>query len=70
MELCLEHLMAEERELSISVDTLTQTEQALKRLDGLESNAQVSVSHRDCNDSLLANNGIFLTCFFVGSIRK
>eukprot|EP00064_Thunnus_orientalis_P002095 superscaffoldBa00000145_g2102 len=40
MELCLEHLMAEERELSISVDTLTQTEQALKRLDGLESNAQ------------------------------
>ncbi|XP_053179359.1 proto-oncogene DBL [Scomber japonicus] len=40
MELCLEHLMAEERELSISVDTLAQTEQALKRLDGLESNAQ------------------------------
>lgn len=44
MELCLEHLMAEERELSISVDTLAQTEQALKQLDGLESNAQVSVS--------------------------
>ncbi|KAM7417436.1 hypothetical protein PAMA_017200 [Pampus argenteus] len=40
MELCLEHLMAEERELSISVDTLAQTEQALKRLDGLESKAQ------------------------------
>uniref|UniRef100_A0A671UTA9 MCF.2 cell line derived transforming sequence a n=1 Tax=Sparus aurata TaxID=8175 RepID=A0A671UTA9_SPAAU len=42
MELCLDHLMAQERELTTSVDTEAQTEQALKRLDGLESNAQVS----------------------------
>lgn len=42
MEMCLEHLVGQERELSISVDTLAQTEQALKRLDSLESNAQVS----------------------------
>ena len=34
--------MAQERELTTSVDTMAQTEQALKRLDGLESNAQVS----------------------------
>uniref|UniRef100_A0A671UT09 MCF.2 cell line derived transforming sequence a n=1 Tax=Sparus aurata TaxID=8175 RepID=A0A671UT09_SPAAU len=40
MELCLDHLMAQERELTTSVDTEAQTEQALKRLDGLESNAQ------------------------------
>uniref|UniRef100_A0A671UTG2 MCF.2 cell line derived transforming sequence a n=1 Tax=Sparus aurata TaxID=8175 RepID=A0A671UTG2_SPAAU len=39
-ELCLDHLMAQERELTTSVDTEAQTEQALKRLDGLESNAQ------------------------------
>uniref|UniRef100_A0A4W6EH51 MCF.2 cell line derived transforming sequence n=1 Tax=Lates calcarifer TaxID=8187 RepID=A0A4W6EH51_LATCA len=43
-ELCLEHLMAQERELSVSVDTLAQTEQALKRLDSLESNAQEVVA--------------------------
>lgn len=42
METCLDHLMAQEKELPISFDTLAQTEQALKRLDGLESNAQVS----------------------------
>lgn len=48
MELCLDHLMAQERELSVSVDTLPQTEQALKRLDTLESNAQVSVSLSSC----------------------
>ncbi|XP_037316770.2 proto-oncogene DBL isoform X3 [Pungitius pungitius] len=40
MELCLEHLAGQERELSTSVDTLAQTEQALKRLDSLESSAQ------------------------------
>nr|XP_040029499.1 proto-oncogene DBL isoform X4 [Gasterosteus aculeatus aculeatus] len=40
MELCLEHLVGQERELSTSVDTLAQTEQALKRLDCLESSAQ------------------------------
>uniref|UniRef100_A0A3Q1IXC5 MCF.2 cell line derived transforming sequence a n=1 Tax=Anabas testudineus TaxID=64144 RepID=A0A3Q1IXC5_ANATE len=39
-ELCLEHLVAQERELSIHVDTLAQTEQGLKRLDTLECNAQ------------------------------
>ncbi len=42
MEMCVDHLMAQERELPKSVDTLAQTEQALKRLDSLESNAQVS----------------------------
>lgn len=36
--------MTQERELSISVNTLAQTEQALNRLDSLESNAQVRVS--------------------------
>lgn len=40
MELCLEHLLAQEKETSISVDTLPQVEQALKKLDTLESNAQ------------------------------
>ncbi|XP_029020159.1 proto-oncogene DBL isoform X2 [Betta splendens] len=40
MEVCLEHLMAQEKQLSTSVDTLVQTEQALKSLDDLESNAQ------------------------------
>ncbi|XP_038145520.1 proto-oncogene DBL isoform X4 [Cyprinodon tularosa] len=44
MELCLEHLMQQERELSINVSTLAQTEQALKRLDSLESNAQEVIS--------------------------
>lgn len=43
MELCLEHLTAQERELCISANSLAETEQALKRLDNLESNAQVSV---------------------------
>ncbi|TNN68525.1 Proto-oncogene DBL [Liparis tanakae] len=42
IELCLEHLVGQEKELSISVDTLAQAEQALKRLDSLESNAQVN----------------------------
>lgn len=40
--------MAQERELSISVDTLAETEQALKRLDSLECDAQVSVFQSDC----------------------
>lgn len=44
MELCLEHLMHQERELSINVNTLAQTEQLLKRLNDLEANAQVSIS--------------------------
>lgn len=35
--------MHEETELSINVATLAQTEQALKRIDNLESNAQVSI---------------------------
>uniref|UniRef100_A0A8C4F9T8 MCF.2 cell line derived transforming sequence a n=1 Tax=Dicentrarchus labrax TaxID=13489 RepID=A0A8C4F9T8_DICLA len=39
-ELCLDHLMSQESELPISVDTLAQAEQALKRLDSLEINAQ------------------------------
>lgn len=42
MELCLKHLIAQERELMTSVNNLPQTEQALKKLDNLESNAQVS----------------------------
>ncbi|KAM4732109.1 proto-oncogene DBL isoform 5-T5 [Anableps anableps] len=44
MELCLEHLMHQERELSINVSTLAQTEQVLKGLDDLESNAQEVMS--------------------------
>ncbi|XP_041845858.1 proto-oncogene DBL isoform X4 [Melanotaenia boesemani] len=40
MNLCLEHLMSQEKELSINVNTLAQTEQMLKKLDTLESNAQ------------------------------
>ncbi|XP_028315246.1 proto-oncogene DBL isoform X2 [Gouania willdenowi] len=40
IELCLDHLLAQERELHTSVNTLPQTEQALKKLDGLESNAK------------------------------
>lgn len=42
MELCLKHLLAQERELTTSVNNLSHTEQALKKLDNLESNAQVS----------------------------
>uniref|UniRef100_A0A8C5GC70 MCF.2 cell line derived transforming sequence a n=1 Tax=Gouania willdenowi TaxID=441366 RepID=A0A8C5GC70_GOUWI len=49
-ELCLDHLLAQERELHTSVNTLPQTEQALKKLDGLESNevmarAQIIILH-------------------------
>ncbi|XP_075902851.1 proto-oncogene DBL [Nelusetta ayraudi] len=40
MELCLKHLIAQERELLTSVNNLPQTEQALKKLDVLESSAQ------------------------------
>lgn len=35
--------MNQEKEFSTKVSTLAQTEQALKRMDSLESNAQVSV---------------------------
>ncbi|KAM4585965.1 proto-oncogene DBL [Fundulus diaphanus] len=44
MELCLEQLMHQERELSINVSTVAQTEHALKMLDSLESNAQEVMS--------------------------
>nr|XP_043895416.1 proto-oncogene DBL isoform X2 [Solea senegalensis] len=44
MEFCLEHLTAQERELTVSVDTEAQAEHALKKLDSLESNAQEVVS--------------------------
>ncbi|XP_016894997.1 proto-oncogene DBL [Cynoglossus semilaevis] len=44
MELCLGHLTAQEREFSVAVETLAQTEQALKKLNTLESNAQEVVS--------------------------
>ncbi|XP_071773213.1 proto-oncogene DBL [Centroberyx gerrardi] len=40
MELCLECLLAQEREVSTPGDTLAQTEQALRDLESLESNAQ------------------------------
>lgn len=43
MELCLKHLIAQERELVTSVNTLPQAEQALKKLDLLESSAQVGL---------------------------
>lgn len=45
MELCLKHLIVQERELVTSVNNLPQTEQALKKLDLLESSAQVSHPH-------------------------
>lgn len=41
MELCLKHLIAQEKELVTSVNNLPQTDQALKKLDVLESSAQV-----------------------------
>ncbi|XP_061581581.1 proto-oncogene DBL isoform X2 [Cololabis saira] len=44
MDLCLEHIMCQEKELSLNVNTLVQTEQALKRLDDLESNSQEVMS--------------------------
>ncbi|XP_023814806.1 proto-oncogene DBL isoform X5 [Oryzias latipes] len=44
MDLCLEHLMNQEKEFSTKVSTLAQTEQALKRMDSLESNAQEVMS--------------------------
>lgn len=42
MEMRLQDLISEERELLVSASTLAQTEQVLKRFDSLESNAQVS----------------------------
>ncbi|KAM3866729.1 proto-oncogene DBL [Diretmus argenteus] len=44
MELCLECLLAQEREVSTSGDTLAQTEQALRDLESLDSNAQEVMS--------------------------
>ncbi|XP_024139656.1 proto-oncogene DBL isoform X1 [Oryzias melastigma] len=44
MDLCLEHLMNQEKEFSTKVSTLAQTEQALKRMDSLESSAQEVMS--------------------------
>lgn len=41
METRLQDLICEERELLVSACTLAQTEQLLKQLDSLESNAQV-----------------------------
>lgn len=80
MELCLDHLMAQERELTTSVDTEAQTEQALKRLDGLESNAQVSqrlqraaLIHSLCTpDEFTTNTLSVLKCVWVcvGSVRR
>lgn len=73
--------MAQERELSVSVNTLAQTEQALKRLDNLESNTQVSkylqitavITELRVLVVLAINTkctyGIFL-CVFVGFIRR
>ncbi|XP_029703338.1 proto-oncogene DBL isoform X2 [Takifugu rubripes] len=43
-EMRLQALMSEERELPVSVSTLAQTEQVLKRFDSLESNAQEVMS--------------------------
>lgn len=42
MEMRLQDLISEERELLVAASTLSQTEQVLKGLDSLESNAQVS----------------------------
>lgn len=43
MELSLERLASQEREVSSSGETLTQTEQTLRDLDSLEAHAQVSI---------------------------
>ncbi|KAM4621117.1 proto-oncogene DBL [Polymixia lowei] len=40
MEVCLERLSSQEREVSSSADTLVQTEQSLRDLEGLDSHAQ------------------------------
>lgn len=40
MELCLEHLLIQEKGLPSSVDNLPQAEQALKKIDDLQANAQ------------------------------
>lgn len=45
--------MGREKELSVNVSTLVQAEEALKRLDSLESNAQVRVSLMTSPTSLL-----------------
>ncbi|XP_034037554.1 proto-oncogene DBL isoform X2 [Thalassophryne amazonica] len=42
--LCLEHLLSQEREVSISGYTLAQTELSLRKLESLESNAQEVMS--------------------------
>lgn len=85
MELCLDHLVGQERELSTSVDTLAQTEQALKRLDCLESSAQVDTCQHlqitlnldrqrvpeDVERECAQMNGPPpLVCVFAGPIRR
>lgn len=66
--------MSEERALPVSVSTLAQTEQLLKRFDSLESNAQVSQCasfNRKIHSSLAINrNGDYFKCVFVGSGRR
>lgn len=64
--------MAQETELPMSVSTLAQTEQALKRLDSLESNAQVSKYQEItvCQMALPQILYILYTRVFVGSVRR
>lgn len=50
--------MSQERELSVSFESLVQTEQALKRMEFLESNAKVGI----CQELLSVSSDI-LACF-------
>lgn len=78
MEMRLQDLISEERELLVSASTLAQTEQVLKRFDSLESNAQVSQrANINSHTSLTINkDGEYLMCAcvcaraFVGSARR
>lgn len=74
MEMRLQALMSEEREVPVSVSTLAQTEQVLKRFDSLETNAQVGQCaniNMKIHASLAINrNRGYFKCVFVGCGRR
>lgn len=74
MEMRLQALMSEEREVPVCVSTLAQTEQVLKRFDSLESNAQVGQRANiniKLHTSLAINrNRDYFKCVFVGCGRR
>lgn len=74
MEMCLQALMSEEREVPVSVSTLAQMEQVLKRFDSLESNAQVgqcAIINIKIHTSLaISTNRNCFKCVFVGCGRR